>query len=226
MCITKHLVNLQERIRLAAAACNRNENEVSILAASKGRSARSINAAYEAGLHSMGENYVQEALVKIPQCNPAIEWHFIGEIQSNKTRAIAEHFHWVQTVSNERIARRLNNQRPDGQPTLNVCVQVCTDKSFRHGGVSPEAAADLCAAITELPRLRLRGLMTVPLPAHNQPAQRKPLRLLHKLYDEMLARGFDLDTLSMGMSNDLEAAVAEGSTLLRIGTALFGSRPE
>ncbi len=222
--ITKHLVNLQNRIARAAAAAGRNENEVSILAVSKRHDVDAVHEAYAAGLKAMGENYLQEALEKIPRCNPGIEWHFIGRIQTNKTRSIAENFDWVQTVSSEKTARRLNDQRPEQLAPMNICVQVCTDESD-HGGVAPSEVAELCRKISGFPRLRLRGLMTIPLPADSESDQHKPFRLLKGLYDELNSAGHGLDTLSMGMSDDLEAAIAEGSTMVRIGTALFGPRP-
>lgn len=222
--ITKHLVNLQERIRLAAARAGRNENDVSILAVSKRQNVAAVHEAFDAGLRAMGENYVQEALEKQRECDPAIEWHFIGRVQANKTRALAEHFDWVQTVASERVARRLAEQRPDGFPPLNVCVQVCIDESD-HGGVAPADAEALCRTIASFERLRLRGLMAIPAATEDPEEQRAPFRRLRTLYDEIVAEGLPLDTLSMGMTNDLEAAIMEGSTMVRIGTALFGPRP-
>lgn len=223
--ITKHLVNLQKQIARAAAVVGRNENEVSILAVSKRHDVDAIHEAHAAGLKAMGENYLQEALEKMPQCPADIEWHFIGRVQSNKTRALAEHFDWVQTVTSPKIARRLNDQRPQELGPLNVCIQVSTDNGG-HGGVSPDELDTLAEQIAGLPRLRLRGLMTIPLPAGDPDAQRKPLQLLKRLYDRLNESGFDLDTLSMGMTGDLEIAIAEGSTMIRVGTALFGARPD
>lgn len=223
--ITKHLVNLQNRISKACEQAGRNVNEVSILAVSKRHGVDAVHEAHAAGLINMGENYLQEALDKISQCNQQISWHFIGRVQSNKTRALAEHFDWVQTVASLKIARRLNEQRPSQLPPLNVCVQVCIDNSS-HGGVAPGEVAELCAQIDALPHLKLRGLMTIPIPATDLLAQRQPFRQLHTLYTELQDQGLDLDTLSMGMTNDLEAAILEGSTMVRVGTALFGPRPE
>lgn len=194
------------------------------MAVSKRHDAAAIKAAQAAGLRAFGENYLQEALTKIPQIAPPVEWHFIGRVQSNKTAAIASHFDWVQTVASAKIARRLSEQRPADKPPLNLCVQVTTDGGD-HGGIEPAATADLCDYIATLPRLRLRGLMTIPQPTATEQEQRLPFRLLRELRDELCDRGHELDTLSMGMSADLEAAVAEGSTMVRIGTALFGPRP-
>ena len=224
--ITKNLEDLRRRIDAAAAAAGRNENEVSILAVSKRHSPESIRLARAAGLSSMGENYLQEALEKIPLFGNEIEWHFIGRTQSNKTKAIARNFDWVQTVDSPRIARRLNDQRPANLEPINVCVQVCIDADGGHGGAVPADVAELCSYIEELPRLRLRGLMCIPLPAETEEEQRPPFRQMRELFEQLRAQGHRMDTLSMGMTGDLEAAVAEGSTMVRIGTALFGPRPD
>ena len=223
--ITKHLDELKQRISAAAAEAGRSETEVSILAVSKRHNAAAIRAAQAAGLTAMGENYLQEALEKIAIIEPRPEWHFIGKIQSNKTQALAQNFDWVQTVASEKVARRLSRQRPAELAPLNVCIQVCVDDSPEHGGIRPEAASELCALVEQLPGLQLRGLMTIPLPAADIEAQRRPFRRLRELFTELREAGFDLDTLSMGMTGDLEAAVLEGTTMLRIGTALFGPRP-
>jgi pyridoxal phosphate enzyme (YggS family) len=221
---TKQLEDLQTRIGRAASAAGRNVNEVSILAVSKRHGVDAIHTAYNAGLRAMGENYLQEALEKMPVCPPEIEWHFIGRVQSNKTRQIAEHFSWVHTVADIRIAKRLNQQRPTDNVPLNVCIQVCTDGDTTHGGIMPGAAEALCEQISMMPQLRLRGLMTIPAASDGIEAQRQPFRVLHELQSQLLAAGHELDTLSMGMTSDLEAAILEGSTMLRIGTALFGPR--
>ena len=226
MRITKNLQDLKQRIAAACAEAGRNENDVSILAVSKRHDADAIRAAAAAGLHAMGENYPQEALEKIQRFGPDIEWHFIGRIQSNKTRIIAENFQWVQTISTARIAERLSRQRPSELSDLNVCIQVDTDQNGQHGGVEPADAEALCEVVAALPRLRLRGLMTIPLPTTNLAAQRLPFQRLRELRDDLHSRGYTLDTLSMGMTGDLEAAVMEGSTMVRIGTALFGPRPQ
>ena len=223
--ITKHLVNLQKRIARAAAASGRNENDVSVLAVSKRHGVDAIQEAWAAGLKAIGENYLQEALAKMPRCDPEIEWHFIGKVQSNKTRPLAENFDWVQTVASSKVARRLNDQRPEALAPLNICLQINVDGSD-HGGIDPADAATLAAEIAELPRLKLRGLMAIPAPGDDETSRRAPLRKLKQLYDDLRREGYALDTLSMGMTDDLEAAIAEGSTMVRVGTALFGPRPE
>jgi pyridoxal phosphate enzyme (YggS family) len=226
MRITKNLEDLKERISRACALAGRNENEVSILAVSKRHSIEAIREAQAAGLNSMGENYLQEALHKIHECPPETVWHFIGQIQSNKTRAIAENFDWVQTVASQKTAERLARQRPESLEPLNVCVQVDIDGNNAHGGISIAATEELCSIVKQLPALRLRGLMTIPVPATEIAEQRKSFALIRNLFEELQAKGYQLDTLSMGMTGDLEAAILEGSTMIRIGTALFGTRPD
>jgi pyridoxal phosphate enzyme (YggS family) len=225
MRITKNLEDLRNRISAACAAAGRSENDVSILAVSKRHSIESIREAAAAGLRSMGENYVQEAIEKISQLGPEIEWHYIGRIQTNKTRLIAENFDWAQTVDSEKIARRLSSHRPNNMAPLNVCLQIDIDGTGQHGGIPASSAQPLCKYIDELPRLKLRGLMTIPAPRNELDEQRQSFALLKGVYDDLLANGFKLDTLSMGMTNDLEAAILEGSTMIRVGTALFGPRP-
>jgi len=222
--ITKHLDDLKQRIGAAADAAGRSVNEITILAASKGQSVDAIHEAADSGFTAMGENYAQEALDKIAQLGHQLEWHFIGKLQSNKTRAIAENFDWVHTVTSEKLARRLSEQRPEGSRPLSVCVQVCTDPELSHTGCKPDAVEQLCATINQLPRLQIRGLMTLPLVFDDPELQRLPFRQLRELYEKLVNQGLELDTLSMGMSSDLEAAIMEGSTMLRIGTAIFGPR--
>ena len=181
-----------------------------------------------AGQTCFGENYVQEAVVKLTALTALrLEWHFIGPIQTNKTRAIAEHFAWVHSVDRLKIAERLSAQRPAGLPPLNVCLQINLDHAASKQGCAPQQAAELAAAIAPLPGLRLRGLMTIPTPQPDFSSQRQAFAQLRQLRDALNARefGVHLDTLSMGMSADLEAAIAEGTTLVRVGTALFGPRP-
>ncbi|MGI9307719.1 MAG: YggS family pyridoxal phosphate-dependent enzyme [Gammaproteobacteria bacterium] len=222
--ITEQLLHLNSRIADAASAAGRKRDAIDILGVSKKHSAESVKKASSAGITRFGENYVQEAIEKIPLIGEDLEWHFIGRIQSNKTRLIAENFAWVQTVSNERIAARLDRQRPANMAPLQICIQVCLDPDNIHSGVRAEELSPLCEFVATRSNLRLRGLMGMPLPADDFDAQRRPFRELRTYMEDLNQQGYDLDTLSMGMSGDLEAAVHEGSTLLRIGTALFGPR--
>ncbi len=190
---------------------------VTLLAVSKGHEVERIREAAAAGQEAFGENYVQDALPKI-EALPQLEWHLIGPLQANKTRAAAEHFDWVQTVDREKIARRLSDQRPVHRPALNVLIQVNVSGEASKSGVAPEQAEQLAAAIAALPRLRLRGLMAIP-----RPGDASGFTRMKTLFDSLGPR-FGLDTLSMGMSDDLEAAIAAGSTMVRVGTAIFGQR--
>jgi pyridoxal phosphate enzyme (YggS family) len=191
---------------------------VTLLAVSKTQHVARIREAVAAGQSAFGENYVQEALQKMQEL-PALEWHLIGPLQSNKTRAVAEHFQWVQTVASEKIARRLSEQRPAHLPPLNVLIQVNVSGEASKSGVAPGQARELAQAISNFSNLRLRGLMAIPEPG----ADRARYREVKRLYDELKGE-FGFDTLSMGMSDDLEVALAEGSTMVRIGTAIFGPR--
>ncbi|MDT8404612.1 YggS family pyridoxal phosphate-dependent enzyme [Sulfuriflexus sp.] len=223
--ITSRLEAVKQRIEKAASACGRDPATVRLLAVSKTRPAADIRAAQAAGQRAFGENYLQDALPKIVELAGAgLEWHFIGAIQSNKTRDIAEHFDWVHTVDREKIARRLDGQRPAGMAPLNICLQVNISGEASKAGVSPAKVLPLARAVAGLPRLRLRGLMAIPAATADVEAQRAAFRALREIHEQLVAEGFDLDTLSMGMSDDLEAAIAEGSTLVRIGTAIFGAR--
>ena len=213
--------------RIAAAACSvqRPAQVVSLLAVSKTIGAAQIRECALAGQGAFGENYLQEALDKISALRDlALEWHFIGPIQSNKTRAIAENFQWVHSVERERVAQRLNAARPAHLPPLNVCIQVNVSGEASKSGIAPGEETALAQAIRLLPRLRLRGLMTIPEPSPDSAVHRQRFALLHSLQDALIAQGYDLDTLSMGMSDDLEDAIAEGATLVRVGTAIFGQR--
>ena len=193
---------------------------------SKTRSSGELRALAVEGVTRYGENYLQEALNKIADLQDLpLEWHFIGPIQSNKTRIIAEHFDWVHSVDRLKIAQRLSEQRPPEQPPLNICLQVNVSGEASKSGISLDELPELARQVLRLPRLRLRGLMTIPAPATDFDAQRQPFRTLRLAMEELNASGMALDTLSMGMSDDLEAAIAEGATLVRIGTALFGPRP-
>lgn len=221
------LREINTRIAAAANAAGRSPEAVTLVAVSKTFPAAAIQAAAAGGQRHFGESYVQEAVAKMAEVeagglagNPLV-WHFIGPIQSNKTREIAEHFDWVHGIEREKIARRLSEQRPEVLAPLKVCIQVNISGETSKSGVAPSDVPQLVAAVASLPRLELRGLMTIPDPdADPRPAFRR----LHKLLDELNARGMALDTLSMGMSGDFEAAIAEGATMVRIGSAIFGKR--
>ena len=214
------------RIEEAARAAGRDPAEIRLLAVSKTRPAADIEAAYRAGQRAFGENQLQEAAAKMALLTHLpIEWHFIGPIQSNKTRPIAERFDWVHSVDREKIARRLSEQRPAGREPLMVCIEVNVSGEATKSGVAPEGALALARLVAALPNLQLRGLMTIPEPTPDRERQRAQFRRLRELRDELNAHGFGLDTLSMGMSDDLEAAILEGATIVRVGTAIFGSRP-
>ena len=226
---------VRERIRQACLAAGRSPASVSLLAVSKTWEAERVLELAALGQHAFGENYLQESLAKIAACEaaggPAIEWHFIGPIQSNKTRPIAEHFHWVHSIEREKIAARLSEQRPAGSTALQVCVQVNVSGEASKSGCEPSQALSLALAVAGMPGLQLRGLMTIPEPTDDSALQRQRFATLRKLFEDirlaLTAQGLDasrFDTLSMGMSDDLEAAVAEGATLVRVGTALFGRR--
>jgi len=221
--ITEQLANLRAEICSAAKAAGRDPGEVKILAVSKRHDVARIRAAIEAGLTDFGENYLQEALEKTDRVT-GVNWHFIGQVQSNKTRAIAEHFDWVQTVASRRIAERLSAQRPAGAETLNVCIQLQPVGGER-GGVAEEQLDPLAERIAELPALLLRGLMIMPLPDRNPTQLHAEFAAGRDHFERLRQAGHELDTLSMGMSDDLATAVAQGSTMLRIGTRLFGPRP-
>ena len=224
--------NLQEVKRRIAAACAdaaRPANSVTLLAVSKTFSADAVRQALAAGQQAYGENYVQEALAKIDELaalRAQLLWHLIGPLQSNKTRAVAEAFDWVHTVDRLKTAQRLAEQRPPGLPPLMLCLQVNVSGVASKSGVLPGDALALAQAVCALPKERvlLRGLMSIPEPATDLEGQRRPHRMLRGLFDSLRGAGLALDTLSMGMSADLEAAVAEGSTLLRVGSAIFGTR--
>ena len=213
------------RIRAAEQRFGRVPGSVRLLAVSKTQPPAAIAAAAAAGQTRFGENYVQEALDKMPGLATfALEWHFIGPIQANKTRPVAERFAWVHGVDRAKIAERLNAQRPTDLPPLNVCLQVNIDRQASKRGADASEALAVARAVAALPRLRLRGLMAMPAPASTFADQRARLARLRRLQERLIAEGLALDTLSMGMSDDLEAAIAEGSTLVRIGTAIFGPR--
>ena len=220
------LVN--KRIQQACLTNHRPEDAVTLLAVSKTFGADDVRTALSCGQHRFGENYVQEALDKIQalaDVRTQLEWHLIGPLQSNKTRPVAEQFDWVQSVDRLKIAQRLSEQRPEHLTPLNVLLQVNTSGEDSKSGVAPAEVAALAQAVSALPRLRLRGLMALPAPTPDEASQLAAHRGLKALFDALVVTGLPLDTLSMGMSADLEAAIAEGATLVRVGTAIFGGRP-
>lgn len=223
--IQSRLESVRQQIRQVAQHYQHDADTVQLLAVSKTRPAEDILLAVEAGQRRFGESYIQEALEKIAQLRELdLEWHFIGRIQGNKTRAIAENFDWVHSIDSARHMRRLNDQRPEQLPPLKICLQIKIDEEATKAGISPAEARELIAEISGYPRLSLQGLMTLPAPAEQLQAQRRPFRQLRLLRDELATPTLPLQTLSMGMTDDLEAAIAEGSTLVRIGTAIFGPR--
>jgi len=219
------LAEVNSRIRLAEQQYARAPGSTQLLAVSKTRASTEIREALAVGQQMFGESYLQEALEKIGQLrDQRIEWHFIGRIQGNKTRVIAENFQWVHSLDNAKHARRLNDQRPPGLPPLNVCLQIAVDPEETKGGVTADQAKNLIAQFSDLPRLRLRGLMTLPAPVQGVENQRIPFRRLRLIREQLKSPEFKLETLSMGMTADLEAAIAEGATIVRVGTAIFGPR--
>ena len=228
--ISDNIKQVSAQLQQSAQQFHRSVDEIMLLAVSKGQNSQALRLAWQAGLSNFGENYLQEALEKIAalgDINPC--WHFIGPIQSNKTQDIAQHFSWVHSIERLKIARRLNAQRPEHLPPLNVCIQVNIDREASKSGVDPEHCLELALAITELPRLKLRGLMVIPRQREQLIEQRQPYRQAAELLDNLKkssAALTSLDTLSMGMSGDMPAAIAEGATIVRVGTAIFGPRTQ
>jgi pyridoxal phosphate enzyme (YggS family) len=219
------LVRTRERIRAAALASGRDPGTVTLLAVSKGHSAEMIRSAHALGQRHFGESYLKEALAKMDVLSDLeITWHFIGRLQGNKTREVATHFDWVHTIDRERVARRLDEQRPHYAAPLDVCIQINLDAEPAKGGTTLDAMADLAAVIERLPRLRLRGLMCIPRERDAFDAQRAAFERLTEALRSLVDLGHPVDTLSMGMSADLEAAIAAGATTVRVGTAVFGER--
>jgi hypothetical protein len=224
--ISEGLQAVRQRIVQAAKAAGRDPDDIRLIAVSKTFPTEAIRAAYAAGQRAFGESYLQEAEVKVAQLRDlAIEWHYIGPIQSNKSGPIARQFGWVHSVDRLKVAQRLSAARPDSLAPLQVCLQVNVGGEETKSGVPPESAPALAQAIAALPRIRLRGLMTIPRPVADFESQRAQFRILRELRERLAGAGLELDTLSMGMSDDLEAAIAEGATLVRVGRAIFGDRP-
>lgn len=225
--IAANLQAVNQRIAAAAQQAGRNPGDIALLAVSKTVSADRVRAVAEAGQLAFGENYVQEGVEKIAALaalRGRLQWHFIGPLQSNKTRLVAEHFDWVHAIDRLRIAERLSAQRPAGMAPLQLCIQVNISGEASKSGVAPAEVPALAQAVAALPGLRLRGLMAIPEPEDDPVAQRRPFAAMHALLGSLREDGLDLDTLSMGMSGDMEAAIAEGATMVRIGTAIFGAR--
>ncbi|SHI09969.1 YggS family pyridoxal phosphate-dependent enzyme [Ferrimonas marina] len=223
--ISERIQQAQNRIQQATAEAKRPEGSVTLLAVSKTKPAEMVREAHQAGLSHFGENYLQDALDKMAQlADLPLTWHFIGPLQSNKTRPVAEHFHWVHSVDRDKIAQRLSDQRPAGMAPLNVCLQVNISAEQSKSGVTPEQLPALAELVEQLPGLNLRGLMAIPAASDDPAEQRQAFARLRALQQQLLVKHPGLTTLSMGMSNDLEAAIYEGSTMVRIGTALFGAR--
>jgi len=228
--IAANLQAVHARIAAACVAAGRTADSVQLLAVSKTWPAARLSEAAAAGQRAFGENYVQEAVEKITalatlkEPDFGLEWHFIGPLQGNKTKLVAENFAWVHSVDRLKIAERLATQRPSGLPPLQICLQVNISGEASKSGCAPAHTATLARAVAALPRMRLRGLMAIPEPTDDTVMQRKRFALLRELRDQLNAEGLGIDTLSMGMSHDLEAAIMEGATLVRVGTAIFGER--
>ena len=223
--VSANLAQVRKRIELACQAVGRASDTVKLLAVSKTMPAQAVREAYAAGQLAFGENYIQEGVDKIAAlADLPLEWHCIGPIQSNKTKLVAENFAWVHSIDRLKIAERLSAQRPAHLPPLQVCLQVNVDGGSNKSGVAPEDLLALAQAVAKLPHLQLRGIMTIPEPAETEAEARAVHQQAKRLFDHLKTAGLTLDTLSMGMTADLEAAVAEGSTCVRVGTAIFGSR--
>ena len=224
--VTENLRLIRDLLAEATSAAGRSDSSVKLLAVSKKQPVSAILAAAEAGQRDFGENFVQEGLEKIAAAGrDDLIWHFIGHLQTNKTRAVAAHFDWVHTVDRFKVAKRLSEQRPDTMDSLNICLQVNIDNEPAKSGVQPDEVASLANDIVGLPRIRLRGLMCLPASRNDPEEQREPFARLRQLFESLRSEGLDIDTLSMGMSGDFAAAIHEGSTIVRIGTAVFGPRP-
>lgn len=226
MSISHNLSHIQQHIQQQCLACKRPENAVKLLAVSKTKPISALREAIAAGQRAFGENYVQEGVEKVQQLADVegLEWHFIGHLQSNKTRVVAEHFDWVQTLDRLKIAERLNEQRPANLAPLNVLIQINISDETSKSGIAPSEMLGLARQIAALPKLKLRGLMAIPKPESDPEQQKIALRAMQSLFLTLQAEFDGVDTLSMGMSDDMSAAIACGSTMVRIGTAIFGAR--
>jgi pyridoxal phosphate enzyme (YggS family) len=225
--VTENFRKIQDLLAEAAVQAGRDPQTVKLLAASKSRAAETVLLAAQCGQRDFGENFVQEGIDKITAtAGNDLVWHFIGQLQSNKTRPVAEHFDWVHTIDRIKIAERLDKQRPHFAPSLNVCIQVNVDNEAGKGGVTAGDLLPLARAVSELPNLSLRGLMCIPAIRSTPTAQREPFAMLRRLLGELRETGISGDTLSMGMTDDFQAAIFEGATIVRIGTALFGPRAQ
>ncbi|MBR6000765.1 MAG: YggS family pyridoxal phosphate-dependent enzyme [Oxalobacter sp.] len=227
--IKESLKAVKQQLASAAQQCARNPEDVKLLAVSKTKPVDAILEAVDAGQMAFGENYEQEGVAKIQAIKELrpdlkLEWHFIGPVQGNKTRAIATNFDWVHAVDRERIAKRLSDQRPAGMPPINICIQVNISGEASKSGVTPQEVLPLAKAISAYPNLRLRGLMAIPEPVDDPAKQHEPFKAMKALLGQLQENGFDVDTLSMGMSADMVPAIEEGATVVRIGTAIFGAR--
>ena len=219
------LTAVRARIGELERRYRRAPGSVALLAVSKTKPAEAVRAAIAAGQRAFGENHLQDAMTKVEAlADDGVSWHFIGAVQSNKTRPIAAHFDWVHGIEREKIATRLSAQRPAGRGPIDVCIEVNVSGEDTKSGVAPEGVEPLARLVRDLPGLRLRGLMAIPRPAEDFETQRIPFRRLREILDDLNAKGLELDTLSMGMTGDLEAAIAEGATMVRVGTAIFGPR--
>ncbi|OQW93188.1 MAG: YggS family pyridoxal phosphate enzyme [Beggiatoa sp. IS2] len=225
--ISQALATIRQEIIITAQQFERSADEITLLAVSKTRPVEDLMTAIECGQFAFGENYVQEAIPKIQTLrhdHNHLIWHFIGPLQSNKTRLIAEHFDWIQSLDDLKQAQRLNDQRPPQLPPLNICIQVNVSEESQKSGIQLADLPLFAQTVAQLPRLHLRGLMTIPAYSEEFTEQRKPFHILHTAYRQLQQAGFQLDTLSMGMTDDMSAAIAEGSTMVRIGTGIFGAR--
>lgn len=226
MSISQNLATISQQIQQYCQQANRPEQSVKLLAVSKTKPISAIAEAIEAGQRAFGENYVQEGIEKIQHFaeNDTLEWHFIGLLQSNKTRVVAEHFDWVQTIDRLKIAQRLSEQRPEHLPVLNVLIQINISDEASKSGISAKEMLELATQISQLPRLKLRGLMAIPKPESEPEQQKIALAQMNELFLQLQSQFEGIDTLSMGMSDDMQSAIECGSTMVRIGTAIFGAR--